>query len=218
MGMRPVHRDLLVPAVTRVLLMTVGLMIGGAGLATAERITVTFTVAPAAGDPINPAPASGSFSFDSSLIPAGGGVVGPSGAGLGAESIAFSWSGTAWNNTNADLWTLEFDTSGALSSWFLFGAPLGPGITVAGNVVNDFALFPTLPVNGQYEQNRFVYTDVGTPGFSFGTVVAWQVESGPAPVPEPATLVLLGAGLVGVWTQRRRHRRLASAAALPQKS
>src|SRR5689334_17431233 len=53
--------------------------------ARADSIRVTFTAVPAAGDPVNTAPSTGTFTFDSRLIPAGGGQV-QDVSGLGATA------------------------------------------------------------------------------------------------------------------------------------
>ena len=64
--------------------------------AQAVLITVNFTVARASGDLSNFPTASGSFSFDGSLIPAGGGDV-HIGSGIPINAALFTWSGVTWN-------------------------------------------------------------------------------------------------------------------------
>lgn len=48
---------------------------GAARTSSAEPITVRFTVFPDPTDPVNLTPSNGTFTFDSSLIPAGAGYV-----------------------------------------------------------------------------------------------------------------------------------------------
>jgi hypothetical protein len=100
-------------------------VIAAAAPARGEPITVTFTVFSAPGDLVNPASASGSFAFDSSLIPSGGGKVENVASGLGATDIQFTWGHTLWTTSNADLGELRFSSCGTLLDFFLAGKHFG---------------------------------------------------------------------------------------------
>src|SRR5690349_24941892 len=83
-----------------------------AGLAFADPVTVTFTVHPASNDPLNSEPSTGSFTFDSGLVPSGEALL-SSETGLGT-SVSFSWGGTAFDIGTANVGELQFDGSGHL--------------------------------------------------------------------------------------------------------
>jgi len=186
--MRPFLPPLLVlAAVSRLVLPTA---------AQAVLITVDFTVL---GDPLDPAhagqSAKGSFSFDSSIIPAGGGtVLSPT-----VASINFSWDSTTWTAANAGPWDFTFDQSGDLVGWFLGGDPTNViTIYTAASAPDDFWV-RTLGDN-------FTYHDFGTEGdFYGGMLTSWSVASAPS-VPEPGTLSLLGLGLLPLGLIRRRRK------------
>jgi len=170
--------------------------------ADAVLIIVDFRVssgeAPGGLDPVNtfPSTTTGSFSFDSSLIPVGGGLVSNS-SGLGASSISFSWDGTLWTTANADLYYLNFAPDGTLTDWGLGGDPLGIG-SVSRFVFDDFTLHG-LPGG----QAGFAYSTENSPAMGvFETppyFSSWSV------VPEPGTFSLLGPGLAvaGMLVRRR---------------
>lgn len=168
--------------------------------AAAEPITVTFTVLPDARDPgVNTGASTGSFTFDSSLIPDGGGSL-LHDTGLGATQVNFSWGGKLWTTANADLGYLEFGPSGELLGWTLGDTP---GIwswtyAPAANVVGDIWLnaFPD-------GTTRFVYTNAGLEGLFLGQL--FSGSSAPPVVPEPSTVLLIGTGLTLLARARRRR-------------
>jgi hypothetical protein len=163
-------------------------------------ITVNFSVL---ADPTDTANAgtttTGSFSFDSGLIPAGGGTVGPTN-GLGANSIDFTWLGTTWNFPNADLWQLSFDAGGDLTFWGLGGLPDSYGGFMADK--SDIQLF-TAGGSGS-NGTEFGYYSGGQG--HMGTITSWSVAGTP-PVPEPGTLALLFPGLLPLGLMLRRRRK-----------
>jgi hypothetical protein len=183
------------------------LALGAVTSARAEPITVTFTAFPAAGDPVNTSSSTGSFTFDSSLIPAGGGLIQDSSFGLGVTDVNFRWSNTLWSRANADVGELQFSSSGALLAWVL-GSTLSPtgrgGIysyvtSPASAVVNDIFVSTFAGIGGA---SRIVYTNAGFEGALIGRLLT---DSVPAPVPEPSTIFLLGTG--AALLARRRSAR-----------
>lgn len=172
-------------------------------------IVVNFSVL---GDPTDPAnggkTANGSFTFDSSIIPVGGGsILFPATSGLN-----FAWDGTNWNDANttfgyiADFPGLTFDSGGNLIAWFVGGDANGPGV-INGNIFasNDFSI--TAGSNPGGYPAQFVYHDQGTWLVYYGSTT-WSVstDGGPAPAPEPGAVALLGPGLLALGLIRRRKK------------
>jgi hypothetical protein len=176
-----------------------------ASAAHADPITVTFTAFPAPGDPVNTGPSMGSFTFDSSLIPPGGGKL-QNGFGLGATAIDFRWGSTLFTTANADLGEMEFGSSGQLLSWILGGratAIFGWVASPASEVVDDIfvSTFTGSTPGGGESIN---YTLAGIEGLFQGGLIT---DSPPSPVPEPTSMLLIGSGLVGLALRRSRHKR-----------
>lgn len=161
----------------------------------ASLVTVNFTVLADPSDPIFVGQtATGSFSFDSSLAPPGGGQIFNTTTGLGASSLLFVWAGTTWTRANADAYRLIFDASGNLTGWGIEGVPLS-GITAT--------IFPDFDVNtltGIPSSFGFAYDYAGR--IFDGTLETATVRT---TVPEPATLALLGISLAGLGFSRRRR-------------
>src|SRR5437879_4802299 len=82
----------------------------------ATPITYAFTVTPWNG-PLNGVSSTGTFTFDSSVIVAGGGIVDATGLLTG---LSFNWNGRSYNATTANTGRLVFDSSGNLNE-ALFG-------------------------------------------------------------------------------------------------
>lgn len=93
---------------------------------------------------------------------------------------------------------LQFNSVGTLIGWALGGTG---GLCAALNRVSsggadDFYVTGGSPYNGTSAEH-----DADSPGWMIGGVRSWTATK----VPEPATLVLLGLGLLGVAAARRKH-------------
>ncbi len=143
------------------------------------------------------ADARGSFSIVT-YVPAGGGEIEDFDRGLGADAISFSWAGTAWTTGMADVSALVFDPHGTLVYWQLAGLTAGLDDISPGHgpdiYVDPFAF---LYVAGR---NIFEGSVVAT---SVTGVPLGGVSPGPDPVPEPASIALVGTGLLAVAGARR---------------
>jgi hypothetical protein len=132
----------------RILSLTAAVALIAPLAAQASSITYDFTANGGSFGPLANVISTGSFTFDSSIIPAGGGTV--IGTGL-LTGLSFTWDGKSYNQTTANTGALAFTPSGLLSgvnigdscnasggcmvdpngndwilSGFVFGAPLGP--------------------------------------------------------------------------------------------
>ena len=164
-----------------------------ARIGSADPVRVSFTAHPAANDPVNTGPSTGTFTFDSSLVVPGA-LVSDAANGL-ATDVSFFWGSTLFDITTADLIEMRFDAAGALEFWHLGGraASLTSWVSQPGEqVVDDFSISPGGP------GRSFFYTLQGRAGTFQGRVTA-----DPAPVPEPATWLLLGSGAVALLRRRR---------------
>jgi hypothetical protein len=132
-----------------------------AALAESDLITVNFTVT--GHDPADPVllgvTASGSFSFESSIIPPSGGEV----LDATVTSIDFTWDGVTWSDANAGL-RLTFNPGGKITHWILGGDLNGIGSISAGdaNQPNDFWIDSTVM--------QIVYHRYGTAGAFSGSL------------------------------------------------
>jgi hypothetical protein len=170
----------------------------GAFAVSAPPARVNFTVTGAANDP-DPAnagqTASGSFSFEQPVIPTGGLFIFDSIAGLDAPSLSFTWDGHTWSTLDADVTSLTFDSSGALTAWGIAGTPTGLNGMSGG-------VYPDMSVSVAGATGSFQYTTAQFDFILFGEVSWTYTESGAAP--EPGTLALFGPGLLALGLIRRR--------------
>jgi len=139
----------------------------------------------------------GSFTFDDSLVQ-GSDLVN----GLPTLDLAFTWLGQSFTEATATLWSLSFDSTGALSGWGLGrrGVDENCRLNCSSSIgPTDFSMigFTRAPANDA----GFMHVD-GFNGVMFGST-AWTVA--PTGVPEPSTLVLFGASLLGLALTRRRR-------------
>ena len=158
-------------------------------------ITVHFTVTGAADDPVNAGvTANGSFSFDSSVVPVGGGEV----FNPVVSGFDLTWDGTSWTDANASVSYLAFDAGGDLTTMQLHGNPFG-GFMLLNPTVDDFGVY----IGGG--SLVFDYTREGVDGVGYRGTFSYTVSTGSAP--EPASWMLLGGALLGVVGAVRRPSR-----------
>ena len=140
-------------------LVVVAVFVTMAGTGSADPMTVHFTLVPDPADPVNFGPSTGTFTYDSSVIPASGGMVIDDSGRLASE-ISFEWGSTSWTEANAGVIVLDFDRSGGLRHFRMGGAPNGlNAVHFIPEIVDDFWLtspYISYTLLGQAEQEWFI--------------------------------------------------------------
>jgi len=139
---------------------------------------------------------SGSFTFDDSL-----GSFFDTTTGAVASNLSFTWLGTTWSADNVRIWTLLFDSAGALQRWGI-GAPVGCGISCMNNPgPTDFYMIGFAP--GSSQGSDASLHQEGASGSMRGSV-SWNVR--PAAVPLPGALGLFSFGLISAVVAGRKRK------------
>jgi hypothetical protein len=139
---------------------------------------------------------SGWFTIDNSI-----GDYSSFDVGIAPIDFQFDWLGVSFNQADSKLWSVGFDSAGALAYWG-FGSVVSPGCGL--NCVSsvgpaDFYLAGYAPPFGGGGVTAIHQTDVS--GYMLGNTT-WTVRTS---VPEPATLALFSLGLLGMGMVRRRR-------------
>jgi hypothetical protein len=172
-----------------IILLLVLVLVAFATVSSADPVTVRFMVFPDASDPINLAPLNASFTFDSSLIPAQGGIVEDRTGQLASAISPFTWGNTLWTTANASVWSLSFDANGGLTDFNLGGAPSGfDAVAFVG--ADDFVI--RVPISG--------YTLAAVPGERLFNARTFSPD---LVTPEPGTLLLLTSGVAALVARRK---------------
>jgi len=156
--------------------------------ANADLINVDFTVTGTSG-PLIGVMSSGFFTFDDSVIPGGGGLVGQIGL---LTDLSFSWNGIAYDETTANTGWLSFDALETLDD-FGFGTNCDAGVCALNSWDTGFILAGPI--------FRYSITTSAGSGIYAGDG-AYSIRS----VPDPGTLALLGIGLIGMGLARRNKK------------
>jgi hypothetical protein len=178
----------------RILSLAVTVVLAAPIAAQATPITYDFTANGGAFGPLSNVTSSGSFTFDSSIIPLGGGLI--TGTGL-LTGLSFQWNGVSYDQATANTGALEFDSSGVLN-----GVDFGTGCNAFGGCTvdssaSDWIVSGFTPV-GTMTGADFLYTVGDGQAYDGFTTLSPAVA-----VPEPSTwlmflfggfAVLLGAG------------------------
>ena len=154
-------------------------LLGVARLSSAEPITFRFTVFPDREDPVNRAPVSSWFTYDSSLIPPSAGFVEDRTGQLATDIGAFTWGNTVWSTANAAVWFLRFDSNHNLREFALGGAPGGFDGSMFG--VDDFTIRKsyTSYTLGAVSEERYFLGRTVTPPLQRADGAPWLGMTGP---------------------------------------
>jgi hypothetical protein len=150
-----------------------------------------------------PTTGSGYVVFDTSLrsLANASGQVGDKNAPLPTYDISFDWLGMHWGVANATLGNLKYNGD-LLSNWSIDAVlspnSCRPAFQCVQWGTNDFTVTGSSGGAG-----TALLTRVGSNGVAIGTA-RWS-KPYPVSVPEPATLGMLAAALVGLALFRRRQ-------------
>ena len=166
--------------------------------ATATPISYQFEVTAIQG-PLAGTIETGTFTFDSSIIPAGGGVLLQTGL---LSDFHFNWNGISYNETTANTGWLFWSPSGELRS-FVFGNLFSAGSCAVFSDQESWCVdvnldSPFMPIRS------FGYS-VGDGSVWLSNNIVTFAAVPPTAVPEPTSMTLLLLGAVGVTALRRGH-------------
>lgn len=183
--------------------------------AAAAAVTRQFEFSSTSG-PLQFGPSTGSFTYDDSVAPTGGGIV--AGAGLFSQ-LTLNFGGIAFDSSSANTGSLLFDASGDLTGALFGNNCSGLGLGLCYTVPMPLQ-FPASSRGPQWSiglntsipfMNVVSYTGFGANGFlpevSFfaSRLLPQQQQT----VPEPSTLLLAGLALAALAATGRRGRKAA---------
>jgi hypothetical protein len=171
----------------------------GSGAALADPVTYDFTVTATSG-PLTGSVAEGSFTFDSTIAPPGGGGLMETGL---ISALSFSWDGVTYSASSANSGDLVFNASGGLL-FAQFGNDCASVPCSAASFPGSKDWLVAGPVSA-LPAAIFAYA-VGNEGVFNGTV-SFSLAPPPTAAPEPATLPMLALALLGVAVWRHKRQR-----------